>query len=192
MSATEIGEAAFGGGCHWCTEAVFQHVPGVSRVVQGFAAGPAPEDALSEAALVRWNAADVSLATLIDVHLATHAAQADHTLRARYRSAIYAADPSVRARAEALVRAAGATRAGLVTRVLPLARFEPSPARYRDYYRQRPEAPFCRAHIAPKIARLPGLLRDASQGVHTHAGSQEASTRLTSAPTTRDTPRGTS
>ena len=146
--------AAFGGGCHWCTEAVFQHVPGVVRVEQGFAGGPPPDDALSEAARVWWDASVVTLVTLVGIHLDTHAAQSDHSMRGKYRSAVYAADAGTEEAARVALSSEAERRGPLVTRVLPLARFERSSERYRDYYRRRPDAPFCRTHIAPKLARL--------------------------------------
>ena len=148
---------AFGGGCHWCTEAVFQHVPGVTRVEQGFAASAPPDDALSEAARVWWDEGAVSLGTLVAVHLGTHAAQADHAMRGKYRSAIYVTTDARGKAARDALSAEVARRGPLVTRVLPLARFERSDARYRDYYRRRPDAPFCRTHIAPKLERLGGI-----------------------------------
>ena len=146
--------AAFGGGCHWCTEAVFQHVDGVTRVEQGFAASAPPDDALSEAALVTWDERAVGLGELIGVHLDTHAAGSDHALRAKYRSAVYVMSDRQGEAARRFLAAEAALRGPLVTRVMPLVRFEPSPERYRDYYRRRPDAPFCRTHIAPKLARM--------------------------------------
>ena len=146
--------AAFGGGCHWCTEAVFQHVAGVTRVEQGFACGPAPYDAPSEAARVAWNPRATDLSALIGVHLDTHAAGAAHAMRAKYRSAIYVTDEAQAAAARSVLDAQAQRRGTLVTQVLPLRRFSLSPERYRDYYRRRPDAPFCRTHIAPKLARI--------------------------------------
>ena len=150
----EGAPVAFGGGCHWCTEAVFQHVVGVTRVEQGFAASAPPNDALSEAARVWWDEGAVSLARLVAVHLDTHAAQADHAMRGKYRSAIYVTTDAQGKAARAALAAEASRRGPLVTRVLPLARFERSAERYRDYYRRRPDAPFCRTYIAPKLDRL--------------------------------------
>ena len=153
--ASEVvtSEAAFGGGCHWCTEAVFDHAPGVLTVRQGFASGPPPDDAPSEAALVTWGE-EVTLEDLIRIHLDTHSAGSDHALRARYRSAIYVTGSAQAALARSVLREEAAQRGPLVTRVLPLAAWRDSPPRYQRYYRTRPDAPFCRVHIAPKLARL--------------------------------------
>jgi len=149
---TRIG---FGGGCHWCTEAVFQSLRGVDRVEQGFICSAPPHDAWSEAVIVHFEPARISLATLIEVHLRTHAATRRHSLRGKYRSAVYAFDDD---QAEAARRVLDDLQAGfdqpLVTRVLPFRGFRPSEARFRDYYRSDPQRPFCQRFIDPKLALL--------------------------------------
>ena len=145
---------AFGGGCHWCTEAVFQHVEGVTRVRQGFAASLPPDDAASEAVWITFDPALVTLGRLVEVHLATHAARADHSMRAKYRSAVYARGPDALADAERLLAAAREIDPTIVTRALPFEAFRASHGRFHDYYRSDPRRPFCRTHIEPKLARL--------------------------------------
>jgi len=82
-----------GGGCHWCTEAVFQALRGVERVEQGFIRSTAPHDGWSEAVIVHFDPAVIDLKTLIEVHLRTHASTSEHSMRGKYRSAVYAFDP---------------------------------------------------------------------------------------------------
>lgn len=142
---TKTFTLAFGGGCHWCTEAMFQNAEAAREVLQGFAAGPAPYDALSEAVLLTCDAAD--LPRLVELHLATHASRSNHSFRGKYRSAVYA-DGDAAETARSILEAATPKP---VTLVVPLVRFEPSPERYRDYYAKRPGAPFCRTYIAPKL-----------------------------------------
>ena len=81
--------AGFGGGCHWCTEAVFQVVPGVLDVRQGWCSGLDAPDRFSEGVVVAYDARAVSLPQLVAVHLHTHSCTADHPLRRKYRSAVY-------------------------------------------------------------------------------------------------------
>ena len=156
MTERTIG---FGGGCHWCTEAVFQFFPG-TRVEQGYAAADPPHDAWSEAVRVRFDPARVPLAVLVEAHLRTHASTSAHSMRGKYRSAIYVPDGDGAEGEEAdelraLLRdlQSGFERP-LVTRVLPLRRFRLSDERFRDYYRTDPERPFCRAYVDPKLALL--------------------------------------
>lgn len=144
-----------GGGCHWCTEAMFQSLIGVIHVEQGFIAAPAPDDSLSEAVIVSFDPAAIALADLIGVHLATHSSTSAHALRSRYRSAIYAFAAAQGQRAQsALDRHASQTGLRFVTQVLDFGRFAPSAPRYHNYYASNPARPFCQTHIDPKLALL--------------------------------------
>ncbi len=87
MQQKRIG---LGGGCFWCSEAVFQNLRGVAQVAQGFIYSHPPHDSLSEAVLVDFDPAQISLADLIEIHLRTHASTSQHSMRQKYRSAIYA------------------------------------------------------------------------------------------------------
>lgn len=144
-----------GGGCHWCTEAVFQHLRGVSDVEQGFIASHPPHDTLSEAIQLRFDPDILPLPILLAAHLSTHAATSQHTLRSRYRSAIYVPEEGLHAPVtQALEELQAEFDKPLITQVLPLERFELNPKPYHDYYLTRPDAPFCRTHIDPKLAML--------------------------------------
>ncbi|MFT6398443.1 MAG: peptide-methionine (S)-S-oxide reductase [Bradymonadia bacterium] len=146
---------ALGGGCHWCTEAVFQSLRGVSDVRQGFVASLPPNDTLSEAVVVNFDPARITLKVLIDVHLRTHASASNHVLRSRYRSAVYTY--SLEQRDEAtnlLVELAAESGATYVTAVLPFGSFVESDERYQNYYATDAERPFCQRHIDPKLARI--------------------------------------
>jgi len=151
----DLPKIALGGGCHWCTEGVFVSLKGVARVEQGWVASQPPHDAFSEAVIVHYDPDIVSAETLIEVHLATHAATKDHGLRHRYRSAVYAFLPADEARfTDILMRLAEGFDEPLVTRVYPYAAFKPSPPEHQDYYRTDPERPFCVRFIRPKLAGL--------------------------------------
>ena len=151
-SSIRIG---FGGGCHWCTEAVFQALRGVSRVEQGFIASTPPMDTYSEAVIVHADTQSLPLAILIEIHLRTHASTSQHALRGKYRSAIYAFDEDQALQTRAiLVQLQDQFAAPLVTQVLPFYMFKASQSRYRNYYNKRPERPFCKTYIEPKLSKL--------------------------------------
>ena len=159
---TRVG---FGGGCHWCTEAVFQALRGVVGVQQGFIASHAPDDGFSEAVIVGYDPGEVELRQLIAAHLATHASEADHKMRGKYRSAIYTFDATQAEQARAVLQDIEAeTGAGFVTRVLPFHAFMPSDERFHNYFETDPKRPFCQTYISPKLARLrqqlPDLMKD--------------------------------
>lgn len=149
---TRVG---IGGGCHWCTEAVFQALRGVEKVEQGFIQSVPPHDDWSEAVIVHYDPDRITLETLIDAHLHSHGATSRHPLRNKYRSAIYTFTEQDAARAgEILQWAQAELDAPLLTRVLPFVAFRPSETRYVDYYRSDPGRPFCRRHIEPKLKAL--------------------------------------
>jgi peptide-methionine (S)-S-oxide reductase len=121
-----MAKAGFGGGCHWCTEGVFQALRGVAQVDQGFVQSDAPADTWSEGVIVTFDPSVIPLATLSEVHLRTHSA-------ARARS------PSGKP---------------VHTLVLPFKGFRASDERYQNYYRTDPSRPFCRRYIDPKLDHI--------------------------------------
>jgi len=145
----------FGGGCHWCTEAVFQALAGVGHVDQGWLAADPPDDGFSEGVVVSFDPAVISAADLVEVHLHTHASQANHRLREKYRSEVYATDDDQLAEVRVILArlAAGLAKAP-VTRALRLRGFKRSRPEIRDYYASDPARPFCRSHIEPKLDLL--------------------------------------
>jgi peptide-methionine (S)-S-oxide reductase len=147
--------AGFGGGCHWCTEAVFQPIAGVKAVRQGFIKSDPPQEAWSEAVEVVFDPESVSLRDLLGVYLATHASAAAHRMRGKYRSAVYLLDPRQQRECEAMIRQyASETGTSFVTQSLMHRGFKPSDARFHNYYRADPDKPFCQAYIEPKLAKL--------------------------------------
>lgn len=146
-------KTGFGGGCHWCTEGVFQALRGVAEVAQGFVKSDAPADTWSEGVIVTFDTSIISLATLSEVHLRTHSATRFRSPRSKYRSAIYIFENSQRAEAElAITRFADESGKQVHTLVLPFVGFTASDDRYQNYYRTDPSRPFCRQYIDPKLA----------------------------------------
>lgn len=152
MKTNRVG---FGGGCHWCTEAVFQALRGVVQVEQGFVKSEAPHDRFSEAVLLEFELAIISLDVLIEVHLRTHASTSNHKMRGKYRSAVYVFDDKQSAEAQTiLARLQGDFEQKLVTNVLEIVEFKHSPGRFKNYYAEDPKKPFCQAYIDPKLTLL--------------------------------------
>lgn len=149
-----------GGGCHWCTEAVFQAVTGVSLVEQGYISSQAPYNTMSEAVLVHFTN-DVDLENLIDIHLQTHASTQQHSRRKDYRSAIYYFDPEMKSSVEAVMISLSRKRnKNFITQILPFHAFKPSRASIQNYYKTRPEAPFCTRYIEPKLKKVKEILKN--------------------------------
>ena len=143
---------AFGGGCHWCTEAVFKALKGVLKVDQGYIASTAPNESFSEGVIVTYKPNIISLEQLIEIHLHTHNATNNHSFRTKYRSAMYNyKEGQKNAFAKAKQELQTSFYKLIITTALPFAEFKPSRESIRDYYAKKPEAPFCSRYILPKI-----------------------------------------
>jgi peptide-methionine (S)-S-oxide reductase len=144
-------ELGLGGGCHWCTEAVFQAVDGVDKVEQGYISSVAPFADRSEAIVIHFSD-QVNLEKLIDIHLQTHAATKEHSRRKEYRSAIYYFSEEMKSKIEAVMISLSQKRnETYITQIIPFVSFEPSWENVQNYYKTRPDAPFCKRYIEPKL-----------------------------------------
>ncbi|WP_300553028.1 peptide-methionine (S)-S-oxide reductase [Maricaulis sp.] len=149
MTLETIG---FGGGCHWCTEVVFTALNGVASVEQGFIRSIPPAGSWSEAVRIGFDPCAIDLASLIEIHLRTHASTSAHSMREKYRSAIYTLDAAQAERAGVVLETLQAGfEAPIITKVLPLSDFNASPPQFQNYYASNPERPFCQRYIDPKL-----------------------------------------
>jgi len=146
---------AFGGGCHWCTEAVFKALKGVIQVEQGYLSSITPNDSFSEGVIVHYDQSIISLPQLIEVHLFTHKSTSNHSFRETYRSAIYWYDKEQKtAFAKAIKDLQPLFSKNIITEALPFVDFKPSRESITDYYAKNPNAPFCTRYIKPKLSFL--------------------------------------
>ena len=96
-------QIGFGGGCHWCTEAVYNSLAGVHEVRQGYISSLPPHEQFSEAVLATFDEEQISLKVLIEIHIRTHASSSSHSMREKYRSAIYVGDNALKNRCESIL-----------------------------------------------------------------------------------------
>ena len=163
--------ATLAGGCFWCLEAVFEQLKGVKKVESGYSGGHVPNPSYeavctgttghAEVTQVTFDPEVISLHDLLGVFFAIH----DPTTRDRqggdvgtqYRSAIFYHDAEQRRVAEDVVRELEAEHVfddPIVTKIEPLETFYPAEEYHREYYSRNPNQPYCRAVIAPKVAKL--------------------------------------
>lgn len=146
---------AFGGSCHWCTEAIFQSLHGVNNVLQGWVSSIGEDDSFSEAVIVEFNDAIIPEETLIEVHLHTHSSTGNHSMRKKYRSAIYYYTEAQKISAERhisfLQKEFGKN---IITQVLPFIDFKLNKNEFLNYYYENPTKPFCENVINPKLRIL--------------------------------------
>lgn len=150
-----IKKAGFGGGCHWCTEAVFASLRGVVSVRQGWIASEGANASLSEGVEVAYDTGIISFDVLIAIHLHTHSSTAQHTMRGKYRSAVYTFnDDDARLAWQAIYNLQQDFDTPLITQVLPFVAFVLNREASLNYYYSDPNRPFCENYINPKLKLL--------------------------------------
>ena len=161
--------ATLGGGCFWCTEALFQMLPGVKSVASGYAGGTKPspsyQDVFSgntghaEVIQIEFDPSVVSLdkilSTFWEAHDPTTLNQqgADHGTQ--YRSIILYNSEAQKAAAEkSKAEAQKHFNKPIVTEIVPLKAFYKAEGYHQDYYRSNPNQPYCRLVIQPKVEKF--------------------------------------
>ncbi len=151
----EINKIGFGGGCHWCTEAVFQSLNGVHNVEQGWIASEGDNFAFSEAVTLKYDKNVIPLEVLLEIHLHTHKSTSKHSMRNKYRSAVYVfhseQETDVRTKLNVLQERFDNK---LITQVLYFLEFKPSREQITNYFYKNPKKPFCETFINPKLQFL--------------------------------------
>jgi len=160
-----------GGGCFWCTEAVYVQVKGVVDVESGYSNGhvqhPTYEDVCTgstghnEVVKLVYDPAQISTREVLEIFFVIH----DPTTLNRqgndsgtqYRSGIYFSTPEQQAEAQAVMAemaASGVYSRPLVTEVLPLANYWPAEDYHQDFFARNPHQGYCMAVAAPKVAKF--------------------------------------
>lgn len=160
-----------GGGCFWCTEAVYKEVRGVLDVESGYsngrAAQPSYEDVCTgttgcnEVVKLVYDPAQVGTRELLEifflVHDPTTPNRQGNDVGTQYRSGIYFTTDEQRATARALIDELTADQAfgrPIVTELLPLAHYWPAEDYHQDFFERNPYQGYCLAVAAPKVEKL--------------------------------------
>ncbi len=168
-SAASPALATFGGGCFWCLEAVFETETGVLSVTSGFAGGNVPNPTYeqvctgqtghAEVIQVRYDPAKISYEKLLDLfwraHDPTTLNRQGPDRGAQYRSIILWHDEKQKRLAEeSKKKAMSRFSAPIVTQIVPLTAFYPAEKYHQGYFRNNPNASYCRMVIAPKLEKI--------------------------------------
>lgn len=168
--------ATFGGGCFWCTEAIFLEVNGIEKVVSGYSGGNAPGKPTyrevcsgltghAEVIQVTYDADVISYEDILVIFMTTH----DPTqlnrqgadVGTQYRSVIYYHDDTQKQVAEVVIQQLAAYFDDpIVTEISPLDIFYDAEDYHQDYYRNNTEQGYCSFVITPKIMKLRKLHAD--------------------------------
>ncbi|RDI10405.1 peptide-methionine (S)-S-oxide reductase [Flavobacterium sp. AG291] len=145
-------KAGFGGGCHWCTEAVFSSLQGVKSVKQGWIGSTGNNSYFSEGVIIEFDESVISFEILIAIHLYTHSSTSQHSMRGKYRSAVYVFDDrDAEIAMQTMDTLQSEFNEPFVTKVLPFKEFSLSRDELLDYYFSNPQKPFCERYITPKL-----------------------------------------
>ena len=182
-----VGETAparivLGGGCFWCTEAVYSQLDGVTAVVPGYA-GDSEDKAdyrtvsgggtnHAEAIRISYDAARISFGQILKMffsiaHDPTQKDRQGHDVGRHYRSTIFYADEAQREVAAAYIRQIDAAKifdAWVQTTLEPLTGFYEAEAYHHDYAARNPEQPYIRAVAMPKVQKLRQVHGDRLKG----------------------------
>lgn len=173
-------EATVGGGCFWCTEAVYRELRGVLSVVSGYAGGHVAQPTYREvcsgntghAEVVRitYDPRQLSYAELLEVFFKTHDPttpnRQGNDVGPQYRSVIFVHDDEQRRIAEETISrldAAGALTRPIVTEISPLTNFFPAEEYHQDYFALHGQEPYCRMVIQPKLEKYRAAFADRLQ-----------------------------
>jgi peptide-methionine (S)-S-oxide reductase len=158
-----------GGGCFWCTEAVFERVRGVAAVESGYSNGhvanPNYEQVCSgttghnEVVRVTFDPAQVSLRELLEIFFVIHDPttlnRQGNDTGTQYRSGIYVRDATQEAVAREVLAEVNALHQGrAVTEVLPERNYARAEDYHQHYFANHPNQGYCAMVVAPKVEKF--------------------------------------
>lgn len=162
----DIKVVTLGGGCFWCTEAVFQQVPGVLSVVSGYSGGDVADPSYhqvcsgstghAEVVQITYQPNRVSFDDLLRIHLATHDPTTLNCQGAdrgtQYRSIIFFVDPNEESIAREMISVIESEIGRkVVTELKHFEVFYPAEPEHQNYYRQNSHQGYCQVVIEPKL-----------------------------------------
>jgi peptide-methionine (S)-S-oxide reductase len=178
----KIEVAIFGGGCFWCTEAIFKMLNGVESVSPGYTGGAVPNPTYdqvctgntghAEAIKIEYDPEKISFETLMTVFFGSHDPttlnRQGNDIGTQYRSAIFYTTPKQKEEAEKFIAELNsppassreASRAGkkegdpIVTEITSLSIFYPAENYHKDYFSNHSQAPYCQVVINPKLEKV--------------------------------------
>ena len=167
----ELQTITLGGGCFWCTEAVYVKVCGVMDVESGYSNGQVPrpsyEDVCSgrtgcnEVVKLVYDPATITLRQILEIFFVIHDPttlnRQGNDAGTQYRSGIYYATAEQKTVIDHFIRELSQDKTfgrPIVTEVLPIANYWPAEAYHQDYFEKNPSQGYCVAVAGPKVAKF--------------------------------------
>lgn len=169
--------ATFGNGCFWCTEAVFQRIKGVERIVSGYAGGHVENPTYkqvcngdtghAEAVQITFDPSLVSYPEILEIFWKTHDPttlnRQGNDVGTQYRSVIFYHNEEQRKVAEEskrLLNEAKIWEDPIVTEITPFTNFYEAEDYHQNYYNDNRNQPYCLFLIRPKVEKLEAVFRE--------------------------------
>jgi peptide-methionine (S)-S-oxide reductase len=163
--------AVFGGGCFWCTEAIFRMLRGVVSVTPGYAGGTTEHpsyEAVSgggtghaEVIRIEYDPTRISYTNLLEVFFASHdpttADRQGDDIGTQYRSIILTTNDQEQEDATTFIAKLNASHGNgnpIVTEVVPITEFYSAEEYHKDYFHNNPNEGYCKLVIDPKLEIL--------------------------------------
>lgn len=160
-----------GGGCFWCTEAVFDSVKGVEDVVSGYSGGhtsnPTYQEVCSETTghaeviQLKFDPEEISYKEILEIFFGTHDPttlnRQGNDVGSSYRSAVfYHADKQKKIAEEVVeeIESEGIFDDPIVTEITEFTKFYPAEDYHQNYFENNPNQPYCSAVVSPKVGKF--------------------------------------
>lgn len=164
-------QIVFGGGCFWCTEAVFKMIKGVDSVLPGYSGGsvvnPTYEQVCTgstghaEAVSIEYDPSVVNFKDLLTIFFASHNSttlnRQGNDIGTQYRSAVFYTTPQQKIEIEKFIKGINESNtqgAPVVTEVAPLDKFYVAEDYHKDYYARNQNRGYCQVIINPKLEKV--------------------------------------
>ncbi len=171
MENNSLETATLGGGCFWCTEAVFDAVQGVEDVVSGYSGGhtenPTYQEVCSETTghaevvQIRFNPNEISYKEILEIFFGTHDPttlnRQGNDVGSSYRSAVFYHSPEQKETADEVIEELeneGVFDDEIVTEVTEFTNFYPAEEYHQNYFEKNPNQPYCAAVVSPKVGKF--------------------------------------
>ncbi|WPP50187.1 peptide-methionine (S)-S-oxide reductase MsrA [Catalinimonas niigatensis] len=169
--------ATFGNGCFWCTEAIFQNLQGVEKVVSGYSGGHVENPTYkqvcagttghAEVIQISYDPAVISYDELLEVFWKTHDPttpnRQGNDVGPQYRSAVFYHNEAQKEKAEKYkkeLNAAGAYDKPIVTEITAFEKFYPAEDYHQNYFNLNGSQPYCSFVIRPKVEKFEKVFKD--------------------------------
>jgi peptide-methionine (S)-S-oxide reductase len=160
-----------GGGCFWCTEAVYVRVRGITDVESGYSNGQAQRPSYeqvctgttghNEVVKLTYDPSQISTRQILEIFFVIHDPttlnRQGNDAGTQYRSGIYYTTPEQKEAADEIIRQLGQDKSfgrPIVTEVLPLANYWPAEDYHQDFFERNPNQGYCVAVAGPKVAKF--------------------------------------